>query len=531
MSVVSFGSARFSKAAVLVGASLFWETGCRGHANDAQPANEADGSAEGTVVPMPVAADAGPPGSPPPTPKVGAIVSPAPVFSATEFPPRDPNKASEERQGVFRLGYLRKGAVVEVKPQIIKKGNCAEGWYELVMGGFICGKYVTADMSNKELANAAHTPYADGPLPYEYGLNLTNGTPLFRRAPSRKERTDAERGLAIGKTKRGPDGKALPTPEAAAMAASGQDTPWYLKSHNGGRPQVTFEELKGETGLIVWRMVRGFYLSLDKEVKLPAGKMWRTTDGYFAPTDHLLVHKPTTEFEGVWVGHDDEKRKLPLGFITHPRAWRYQYDEAEKKVRRNENVPRFTIVQLTGKKVIVEERAYYETTDGYWMKDLDGQPVMASAPPSDLAKGEKWIDINLKTQSLVAYEGDKPVYATIVSTGRHNDEDKSQDHRTPMGSYRIREKHTSATMDDDATSEGPYSIQDVPWIMYFHGSYALHGAFWHSSFGHERSHGCVNMTPHDAKNIFEWAGPSLPKGWHGVRATDKNPGARVIVHE
>ena len=141
------------------------------------------------------------------------------------------------------------------------------------------------------------------------------------------------------------------------------------------------------------------------------------------------------------------------------------------------------------------------------------------SPPKGLAPNEKWVDVNLSAQSLVAYEGDKPVYATIISSGRHNDEDKTKDHRTVQGEFRIREKHIAATMEDDGASDGPYSIQDVPWIMYFEASYALHGAFWHSKFGHEKSHGCVNMTPHDAKHVFGWAGPNLPAGWHGVKAS------------
>src|SRR5436190_3013148 len=64
-------------------------------------------------------------------PKIAALDLITPVFSATEFPARDPSKATEERQGVQRLGYLRKGQVVPVKASVIKKGNCAEGWYEL----------------------------------------------------------------------------------------------------------------------------------------------------------------------------------------------------------------------------------------------------------------------------------------------------------------------------------------------------------------------------------------------------------------
>ena len=39
------------------------------------------------------------------------------------------------------------------------------------------------------------------------------------------------------------------------------------------------------------------------------------------------------------------------------------------------------------------------------------------------------------------------------------------------------------------------------------------------------------MTPHDAHELFGWVGPALPEGWHGVRATEGNPGTRVLVHD
>src|SRR5262249_11938645 len=102
---------------------------------------------------------------------------------------------------------------------------------------------------------------------------------------------------------------------------------------------------------------------------------------------------------------------------------------------------------------------------------------------------------------------------------------------TRPGAVRIREKPIAATMDGDVASDGPYSIEDVPWIMYFSGSYALHGAFWHSNFGHTKSHGCVNLSPVDAHRLFGWTEPRLPEGWHGVTATDQDPGTRVVVHE
>ena len=165
------------------------------------------------------------------------------------------------------------------------------------------------------------------------------------------------------------------------------------------------------------------------------------------------------------------------------------------------------------------------------MRAAEGVKTNPGSPPRDLAPGEKWIDVNVKTQTLIAFEGDKAVFATAVSTGKEDKEDKEKDHHTPPGTFRIREKHIAATMDGDVASDGPYSIEDVPWIMYFNGSYALHRAFWHNQFGRTKSHGCVNLAPQDAKAVFAWTEPKLPDGWHGVMSTSEKPGTRVVVHE
>jgi hypothetical protein len=398
-------------------------------------------------------------------------------------------------------------------------------------GGYVCGKFVTTDLNHKELAKAPHAPFTDGPLPYDYGLNLTNGTPMYRRAPLRRERAEYEHGLALGRTKKRKEGEA---PAADPDAANDGDKPWFLKDHHGQRPQVTMDELKGESQLIEQRMVRGFYLGLDKEISAFSGRFWRTTRGMFVPRDHVLVHKPKTEFEGVWMTGDaaaGETRKLPLAWIVGVRGWKYASEDDGKRMKRTERIDRFSLVQLTGKRLQIEQYGYHETSEGFWIRDADAAITRPGPPPKDLAPGEKWVDVNLSMQTLVAYEGERPVFATIISSGRHNDEDKAKDHRTVTGNFRVFEKHIAATMEADTASDGPYKIEDVPWIMYFEGSYALHGAFWHSSFGKERSHGCVNMQPVDAKALFAWTGPMLPSGWHGVRATDRNPGTRVVVHE
>ncbi|MDP9000767.1 MAG: L,D-transpeptidase [Myxococcota bacterium] len=469
-------------------------------------------------------------------PILHALALITPVMNVPEWPPRNPSTASDERKSALRLGYLRKGGTVTVKPQLVKKSNCPEGWYELLpppesppgtAGGFVCAKDATLDPNDKELTKSPHAPNLAGPLPYDYGLNLVDGAPLYRRPPLRRERKQYERGLAVGRAYRKDDDGA-PAPEVATSHEDG-NTAWYL-THKVPS-QISMDDLKGETSLIVERMVKGFYLGLDTEVHAFAGSFWRTTRGMFVAKEHVLVHDPKVEFEGVWLdaaGATGETHHLPLGWITNPHQWKYTLDDS--KMHRHEHVDRFTVVQLTGKKQVVDDKSYWETAEGWWMRAMDGTVTNPRPPPKNLASGERWIDVNLGLESLVAFEGEKPVFATIISSGRHDD-DPAKDHHTRSGEFRIREKHIAATMDNDTATDGPYSIEDVPWIMYFDGSTALHGAFWHSRFGHERSHGCVNMTPHDAHELFGWVGPKLPDGWHGVRATDANPGTRVIVHD
>ena len=80
--------------------------------------------------------------------------------------------------------------------------------------------------------------------------------------------------------------------------------PWYLRDWDGGKPQVTLDDLKGE-GPIVRRMVKGFYVALDSEYEDPTAtvkaKWWKTTGGFLAPYDRMYLPKPPTDFHGVWL--------------------------------------------------------------------------------------------------------------------------------------------------------------------------------------------------------------------------------------
>jgi lipoprotein-anchoring transpeptidase ErfK/SrfK len=122
-------------------------------------------------------------------------------------------------------------------------------------------------------------------------------------------------------------------------------------------------------------------------------------------------------------------------------------------------------------------------------------PTLAFAvPPISAAPTDgKWIDIGLSDQRLVAYVGIVPVYAIRVSTGVPR-------YPTIPGEFHIYRKLTSTTM------AGPgYYLTNVPWTMYYDGSYAIHGTYWHNNFGHPMSHGCVNLPIPDAEWLFDWA--------------------------
>lgn len=531
-------------------------------------------------------------------PYIGALYSQTPIMSDMEWPKRDEDGNLKKDKGAVRIGYIRQGQKVPVNAEPHPKSNCKEGWYELVQGGFVCGRYASLDLNHPKFKLAPHQPDMATPLPYQYGYNVANGTPLYRAYPSRDERMKLEPWLApkpkVERKKKVEDetasygdeqldAGAIPLTLASTtttVTASTTDpfglgteeldasTPWYLRQYDGGKPMVTLEELKGE-GPMARRMVKGFFVGLDKTETNNGAKYWRTTANLYAPYERIFQHNAASKYHGIWL--DDERAeakanaaviakayegsdagaapapstttkiatpdlckpgsKSQVAIVIFYKAKKYNLSSSRKAVTTGDPLSRHTVLKLTGDSVTVNGAEYVETDEGWWLKRADAVVTNPGPAPRDLAKDEKWIDVNLKSETLVAFEGDKPVFATAVSTGKEDKEDKEKDHHTPPGQFRIREKHIAATMDGDVASDGPYSIEDVPWIMYFNGSYALHGAFWHNNFGRQQSHGCVNLAPIDAKAMFGWTEPHLPEGWHGVMSTPEMQGTRVVVHE
>ena len=106
---------------------------------------------------------------------------------------------------------------------------------------------------------------------------------------------------------------------------------------------------------------------------------------------------------------------------------------------------------------------------------------------------QRWIEIDLSRQKLIAWEGNKSVYAVNISSGKPSTP-------TRTGTFAIQTKYPIARM------AGPdYDVPDVPYTMYYDGGMAIHGAYWHNLFGTPVSHGCTNVAVNHAKWLFNWA--------------------------
>jgi len=134
---------------------------------------------------------------------------------------------------------------------------------------------------------------------------------------------------------------------------------------------------------------------------------------------------------------------------------------------------------------------------------------------------KKHIYIDLSTQTLYAYEGSNQIMKTLISSGKWG--------RTPVGNFNIWLKLPVTRMAGGQGADA-YNLPNIQWVMYFYRDFGTHTAYWHNNFGHEMSHGCVNMRLIDAKELYAWAdGPEGKKLGTAVSTCDKfeEPGSCI----
>jgi hypothetical protein len=434
-----------------------------------------------------------------------------------------------------RLGYFRRGARARVGDPRFSSETCPDGWFQLREGGFVCqGRGMLVGEKPRVVPNAPHPPRIHELDPYAHGFVRRDWTPAYKRLPLRDEMWQPPR-VEGGEAADGGVGPGAgeirpPCPTEAELARLEAEKaaakPSEAATAEPGKPEVPCSDYAVYTRRkfrnVRQLMSRGFWVSVLERLRHEeTGEYYyRTVTGDFVPGNAVHLVRPP-EFQGYAVGGD---QPLPAAIVTSRYAAVYELQNG--KFRGVGPVDRLSTFRVKGEKA-GPGGTYYQIEENRWLKaDHVAYFDLRTELPEGVKPDEKWIYVNLTRQTLEAYQGLQPVYVTVVSTGLADSEETA----TPHGRFRITFKHLS----DDMTgtvgdNEEVYSVSDVPWVQYIFQNVALHGAFWHSKFGQPKSHGCINLSPADARYLFDWTDPVLPAGWHGVASVPGKPTTLVIV--
>lgn len=166
----------------------------------------------------------------------------------------------------------------------------------------------------------------------------------------------------------------------------------------------------------------------------------------------------------------------------------------------DENLPRiqqYTLLTIYAIE-IVDGWEWYMVGSGQWLQQTRVAKLKPVARPDGVDADDFWIAIDLFEQTAVAYEGDRMVFATLISSGLPQ-------WSTNEGLFQVYIRAVSTPMTGASGQPDYYFIENIPWVMYFDGDIALHGAYWHDLFGYRQSHGCVNLSIMDSWWLYRWS--------------------------
>lgn len=139
-------------------------------------------------------------------------------------------------------------------------------------------------------------------------------------------------------------------------------------------------------------------------------------------------------------------------------------------------------------------------------------PIEETTPISpEVSPDAKRIEVSLSNQELTAYELDKVVLKTKISSGLDYQPVGEIAWNTPTGDFHIQSKMPSTHMGGGQLINDPeaYILPGVPWVSFFEpkNGVAFHGTYWHQNFGMPMSHGCINMKTDEARWLYRWSTP------------------------
>ncbi|RYZ02766.1 MAG: hypothetical protein EOO73_30340 [Myxococcales bacterium] len=454
----------------------------------------------------------------PPEPAAPEMVfEPGPVAEPLiESPPepeyREPTLISVARETMIyarpsfkanRVGYLRVGAVVGRSAQAVGNEGCKRGWYRIQPEGFVCTEsaaVLDTEGPNPFTELATLRPDRMSGLPYVYGRSRYPTPPFYSKLPTKLEQERAEQDMVYHLRARTADAwKTVPNVATPSALLGGGSVPLPYG-------------FSREPGPVTGRAMPDSGFALLGTYEHEGRRFALNTDFQLVPLDRL---KPVevSRFHGIRL---DDQVTLPVAFVRSQNASLYSGDPKKTGLSIARKLDFREAVPITGREVVVSGIHYLETKAGDWIRNERLVRVdKFKSRPGWARPGRSWIHVSILQQSLVMYDGEKPVYVTLVSTGVDGLGDPVETHSTVRGQFLIHTKHVSVTMDSDAEGD-EFDLRDVPYVQYFQEGFALHAAFWHDSFGQPYSHGCVNLSPLDARALFHMTSPPVPQTWHAA---------------
>lgn len=220
---------------------------------------------------------------------------------------------------------------------------------------------------------------------------------------------------------------------------------------------------------------------------------------------------------GRWINRNDAKESTPSTFtgVTLPNGLQYPFawvlDKSHIYVSAYPGGPtsaatgrylnRYERVNLYATAKDSDGKDWYMIGPNQWVKQTFLALAHQVARPDGVSG--HWVAVDLYEQTLVAYEDDTPIFATLVASGLPG-------HDTQEGLFKIWARLDHDSMSGATGAPSAYALQFVPWVMYFDGGISLHGTYWHDLFGYRQSHGCVNLTISDARYLYDWTGKAPP---------------------
>lgn len=372
------------------------------------------------------------------------------------------------------LGALHAGALVARSQTALRKSkDCESGYYPVFPRGVVClNQGATLDLAHPTLAAMAIQPALDQSLPYTYG-RVRKDSALYERDPARSDGVREVQKLARN----------------SAMAVVGS---WSARIGDGDVERF---------GLL--------------------------TNGRFVRASELEAARGSS-FSGYTI---DSEHELPVAFVVKRGVSNFKPD-AERFVK-NEPLEFHQTIPLTSRFKNYNGTKLWSIDDKHWLREQDVTIIHKRTRFPDFVKeGQRWLDVGVICGTLVAYEGKKPVFATLVSTGRDRviENAPSEAAVTKLGTFEVVAKHVTLLSAPPERAGEHYQIFDLPWVLELSSGQAILGAYWHDRFGIERGPGDIALSPADARRIFEFATPELPKAWHAA-AADPNQKTLVVVHK